>query len=355
MVRCGIAIYGMDPFQRDPADHGLEPALELVSYVAEVKRCAAGRERGLRAALRRRARDLARDGPDRLRRRRAARADQQRRRARRRPPRAAGRHGLDGQHHRRPRRCAGATRGAEAVLIGARGGERILAEELARRAGHDQLRDHLRPQRRACRGSTRDRPAAPRRARRWPAQRAWLVGGAVRDRLLGRADRRPRHLAAAASRGAPRGDRPRDGRGGVPALRARSAPGASSGPATLARRPRAAARRRHRGRPRRARLHDQRDGRAAGRRRAARPARRPGRPRGAAACGWSPRARWPTTRCATLRAVRLATELDLTLDPATGRAVARARRGDRPRRPGARVRRAQAHRHRRAARAPAWS
>ena len=31
-------IYGMDPFHRDPADHGLEPALELVSYVAEVKR-----------------------------------------------------------------------------------------------------------------------------------------------------------------------------------------------------------------------------------------------------------------------------------------------------------------------------
>ena len=30
-------MYGMDPFHRDPADHGLEPALELVSYVAEVK------------------------------------------------------------------------------------------------------------------------------------------------------------------------------------------------------------------------------------------------------------------------------------------------------------------------------
>jgi alanine racemase len=42
MVRCGIAIYGMDPFHRDPADHGLEPAMELVSYVAEVKRAAPG-------------------------------------------------------------------------------------------------------------------------------------------------------------------------------------------------------------------------------------------------------------------------------------------------------------------------
>jgi len=46
MIRCGIAIYGMDPFQRDPADHGLRPALELVSYVAEVKRARAGESIG---------------------------------------------------------------------------------------------------------------------------------------------------------------------------------------------------------------------------------------------------------------------------------------------------------------------
>jgi alanine racemase len=46
MVRCGIAIYGMDPFHHDPADHGLEPALELVSYVAEVKRARAGESAG---------------------------------------------------------------------------------------------------------------------------------------------------------------------------------------------------------------------------------------------------------------------------------------------------------------------
>jgi alanine racemase len=37
MVRCGIAIYGCDPMNSDPADHGLEPALELHSYVAAVK------------------------------------------------------------------------------------------------------------------------------------------------------------------------------------------------------------------------------------------------------------------------------------------------------------------------------
>jgi alanine racemase len=46
MVRCGIAVYGMDPFQRDPAEHGLEPALELVSYVAEVKRARPGESMG---------------------------------------------------------------------------------------------------------------------------------------------------------------------------------------------------------------------------------------------------------------------------------------------------------------------
>jgi alanine racemase len=46
LVRCGVAIYGLDPFQRDPAAHGLEPALELVSYLAEVKRAAPGQSAG---------------------------------------------------------------------------------------------------------------------------------------------------------------------------------------------------------------------------------------------------------------------------------------------------------------------
>jgi alanine racemase len=46
MVRCGIAVYGMDPFGVDPAQRVLEPALALSSYVAEVKRCAAGDSAG---------------------------------------------------------------------------------------------------------------------------------------------------------------------------------------------------------------------------------------------------------------------------------------------------------------------
>jgi alanine racemase len=46
MVRCGVALYGLDPFQSDAAAQNLEPALELRSYVAEVKRCAAGQSAG---------------------------------------------------------------------------------------------------------------------------------------------------------------------------------------------------------------------------------------------------------------------------------------------------------------------
>jgi len=46
MARAGIAIYGMDPFGEDPALRGLEPALELCSYVAEVKECRAGESAG---------------------------------------------------------------------------------------------------------------------------------------------------------------------------------------------------------------------------------------------------------------------------------------------------------------------
>jgi alanine racemase len=46
MVRCGIAVYGLDPFHRNPAEHGLEAALELHSYVADVKRFEQGASAG---------------------------------------------------------------------------------------------------------------------------------------------------------------------------------------------------------------------------------------------------------------------------------------------------------------------
>ena len=42
MARCGIAIYGLDPFGKDALEHGLQPALELHSYVADVKEVAPG-------------------------------------------------------------------------------------------------------------------------------------------------------------------------------------------------------------------------------------------------------------------------------------------------------------------------
>jgi alanine racemase len=46
MVRCGIAIYGCDPMHVDPGAWGLEPALELTSYVAAVKRADPGDSAG---------------------------------------------------------------------------------------------------------------------------------------------------------------------------------------------------------------------------------------------------------------------------------------------------------------------
>ena len=46
MARCGVAVYGLDPFQGDPAERGLRPALSLHSYVADVKRFEPGDSAG---------------------------------------------------------------------------------------------------------------------------------------------------------------------------------------------------------------------------------------------------------------------------------------------------------------------
>ena len=46
LVRCGIAVYGCDPMNVDPGALGLEPALELTSYVAAVKAAAPGDSAG---------------------------------------------------------------------------------------------------------------------------------------------------------------------------------------------------------------------------------------------------------------------------------------------------------------------
>lgn len=46
LVRVGVGIYGLDPFGEDPSAHGLEPALELVSWAAAVKPIAPGESAG---------------------------------------------------------------------------------------------------------------------------------------------------------------------------------------------------------------------------------------------------------------------------------------------------------------------
>jgi alanine racemase len=46
MARCGIAVYGLDPFQGDPREHGLTPVLSLRSHVADVKRFEPGDSAG---------------------------------------------------------------------------------------------------------------------------------------------------------------------------------------------------------------------------------------------------------------------------------------------------------------------
>jgi alanine racemase len=52
MARCGVAVYGLDPFQGDPAERGLAPAMSLRSYVADVKDFAAGESVGYGRAWR---------------------------------------------------------------------------------------------------------------------------------------------------------------------------------------------------------------------------------------------------------------------------------------------------------------
>ena len=134
LVRPGVALYGMDPFGEDPAEHGLEPALELISYVAEVKPIAPGESTGYGrrfvAAQPTTIATVPIGYGDGWRRGLSNDADVL----------VGGRRlalvgavsmdniTLDAGHQ-------GARVGEEAVLIGTRGGERILAEEVARRLG----------------------------------------------------------------------------------------------------------------------------------------------------------------------------------------------------------------------------
>jgi alanine racemase len=45
-ARCGIALYGLSPFGRDPVEDGLEPVLSWQSFLAQVKRLKPGESTG---------------------------------------------------------------------------------------------------------------------------------------------------------------------------------------------------------------------------------------------------------------------------------------------------------------------
>ena len=135
MVRCGIAIYGMDPFGENPFARGLEPALQLSSYVAAVKRCRVGESTGygrrFLAAQETHLGLLPIGYGDGWRRGLSGNAD---------VLVAGRRHPLVGTVSMDsvavdlgPDPAAPALLGQPAVLIGSQGAERITAEELARR------------------------------------------------------------------------------------------------------------------------------------------------------------------------------------------------------------------------------
>ena len=216
-----------------PRARDLEPALELASYVAEVKPCAAGRERGLRPALRGARGHRAGHRADRLRRRDQPRADQQRRRC----SSAAG-------ASRSWARCrwttspstsaptaAASSVGDEALLIGR--GPPGRGDGAA--AGHHQLRGHVRAD------GTRAARAPPRRGaaviemlrEALAGERAWLVGRCAARPAAGPPDARPRRRRR--RRRAPRRAQPRAAAPAAPRSSSptSSAPGAWS-PATAA-------------------------------------------------------------------------------------------------------------------------
>lgn len=134
MVRCGVAVYGLDPFGVDSGEHGLEPALELRSYVGALKALAPGESVGYGGTF------VAReptwiatlpigygDGW-----RRAFSDNAEVLIGGRRCP-LVGRVSMDNVTVDVGPEPAGIAEGDEAVLLGCEGGEQVSAEELARR------------------------------------------------------------------------------------------------------------------------------------------------------------------------------------------------------------------------------
>lgn len=136
LVRPGVALYGLDPFGVDPADRDLEPAMELSSYLAAVKPIAPGESAGYGRRFIAQEPTVIATVPigygDGWRRDLTNNADVLV--AGRRVP-LVGTVSMDNVTLDVGTLGDAAAAGAEAVLIGARGTERILTEELARRLG----------------------------------------------------------------------------------------------------------------------------------------------------------------------------------------------------------------------------
>jgi len=135
MVRCGVAVYGLDPFQEDPGAHGLEPALSLHSWVASLRRLEPGESAGYGRRWRAEEPTWLATVPigygDGWRRALTNNADVLIR-GRRHP--LVGAVSMDNVTVALGR-DTDVRLGDEVVLIGCQGGECILAEELARRLG----------------------------------------------------------------------------------------------------------------------------------------------------------------------------------------------------------------------------
>ena len=154
MVRCGIAVYGLDPFGEDPAERGLEPALSLSSYVAAVKRFEPGDSAGYGRRWQARSPTWVATVP-------IGYGDGWRRGltndcdvligGRRHP--LVGTVSMDNVTSTSDPTTDVAV-GDEVVLIGRQGGERILAEEVARRLGTINYEVTCGADARGCAGST---------------------------------------------------------------------------------------------------------------------------------------------------------------------------------------------------------
>jgi alanine racemase len=133
LVRTGVAIYGLDPFGEDPAARELEPALELRTYVAAIKPMAVGDSAGYGrrfvASAPTHVATLPIGYGDGVRRALTNNADVLLRGTRRPLVGTVSMDNVTVEVGSPPRAAVG----DEAILIGAQGGERILAEDVARR------------------------------------------------------------------------------------------------------------------------------------------------------------------------------------------------------------------------------